>query len=49
MDLARLELRVAVEELLARTDWVELAGEPVRTTFIRLGVSSLPVRLRRAA
>jgi len=45
MDLARLELRVAIEELLARTEWVELAGEPVRTTFIRLGVSYLPVRL----
>jgi cytochrome P450 len=47
IDLARLELRVAVEELLARTEWVELAGEPVRTTFIRQGVAYLPVRLRR--
>jgi cytochrome P450 len=45
-DLALLELRAALEELLARTEWVELAGEPVRTTFIRLGVSSLPVRVR---
>ena len=44
IDLARLEMRVAVEELLARTEWVELAGEPVRTTFIRQGVSYLPVR-----
>jgi cytochrome P450 len=44
MDLARLELRVKIEEVLARTSWVELAGEPVRTTFIRLGVSYLPVR-----
>ncbi len=44
LDLARLELRVALEELLARTEWVELAGEPVRTTFIRQGVSYLPVR-----
>jgi cytochrome P450 len=44
IDLARLEIRVAVEELLARTEWIELAGEPVRTTFIRQGVSCLPVR-----
>ncbi len=45
IDLARLEIRVAVEELLARTGWIELAGEPVRTTFIRQGVAHLPVRL----
>jgi cytochrome P450 len=44
IDLARLEIRVAVEELLARTSCIELAGEPVRTTFIRQGVSYLPVR-----
>jgi cytochrome P450 len=44
IDLARLEIRVAVEELLARSDWIELAGEPLRTTFIRQGVSYLPVR-----
>jgi cytochrome P450 len=44
IDLARLEIRVAVEELLARTEWIELAGEPVRTTFIRRGVAYLPVR-----
>ena len=48
MDLARLEIRVALEELLGRTDWFELAGEPVRTTFIRQGVSSLPIRIRGA-
>ena len=46
MDLARLELRVRLEELLGRTGWLELAGEPVRTTFVRQGVSSLPVRIR---
>jgi cytochrome P450 len=45
IDLARLEIRVAVEELLTGTGWVELAGEPVRTTFIRQGVSYLPVRV----
>jgi cytochrome P450 len=44
IDLARLEIRLAVEELLARTEWIELAGEPARTTFIRQGVSYLPVR-----
>jgi cytochrome P450 len=47
MDLARLELRVAIQGVLARTAWIELAGEPVRTTFIRLGVSYLPVRFTR--
>jgi cytochrome P450 len=45
MDLARLELRVTIEELLARTSAFALAGEAVRTTFIRRGVSYLPVRL----
>lgn len=45
-DLARLELRVACEELLARTNWVSLAGTPTRTTFVRQGVSHLPVTLR---
>ena len=45
-DLARLELRVACEELLARTEWVSLAGTPTRTTFVRQGVSYLPVTLQ---
>ncbi len=49
IDLARLEIRVAVEELLERTDWFELAGEPLRTTFIRQGVAHLPLRFREAA
>jgi len=42
--VALLELRVTLEELLARTGWIELAGEPVRTTWVRYGVSSLPLR-----
>jgi cytochrome P450 len=45
MDLARLELRVALEELLGRTSSFELSGLPIRTTFIRRGVSYLPVAL----
>jgi cytochrome P450 len=45
MDLARLELRVALEELLARTSSIELSDTPTRTTFIRQGVSYLPVSL----
>jgi len=49
IDLARLEIRVAVEELLARTGWFELTGEPIRTTFIRHGVAHLPLRFREAA
>jgi cytochrome P450 len=47
MDLARLELRVTCEELLRRTACVSLAGTPARTTFVRQGVSYLPVALRR--
>jgi cytochrome P450 len=45
IDLARLEIRITLEELLARTSWFEPAGEPVRTTYIRQGVSCLPLRL----
>lgn len=48
MDLARLEIRVVLEELLGRTSWFELAGEPARTTFIRQGVSHLPLRFEAA-
>ena len=46
MDLARLELRVALEEILRRTSWIELSGTPIRTTFIRLGVARLPIAIR---
>jgi cytochrome P450 len=46
MDLARLELRVALDELLSRTSSFELSDTPVRTTFIRRGVSCLPLILR---
>jgi hypothetical protein len=35
---------VTLEELLARTSWIELAGEPVRTSWVRYGVSALPLR-----
>jgi cytochrome P450 len=44
--VALLELRVTLEELLSRTSWIELAGEPVRTTWVRYGVSRLPLRVR---
>ena len=42
--VALLELRVTLEELLARTSWIALDGEPVRTTWVRFGVSKLPLR-----
>lgn len=45
MELARLELRIVLEELLARTTRIELSDTPIRTTFIRQGVSYLPVTL----
>jgi cytochrome P450 len=43
--LAELELRVAIEELLARTSWISLTGPVERTSWVRFGVSALPMRL----
>ncbi|MEH3108173.1 MAG: cytochrome P450 [Sphingomonas fennica] len=43
--LARLEMRVALEELLARTAGFALAGEPQPTRFPEIGALSVPVRL----
>jgi cytochrome P450 len=45
MPLAQLELRVALEELLARTGRIRLAGPAVRTSWPRWGVSSLPLEV----
>ena len=45
MPLAVLELRVVLEELLARTHWISLAGPVVRTSWPRWGVSSLPLEV----
>jgi cytochrome P450 len=46
-NLARLEIRVMFEELLARFDTIEAIGEPVFTRDNRLfGLKRLPVRLR---
>jgi len=43
--LARLELRVALEELLARTQRFELAGEAARRTiYPSNGLAALPLR-----
>ncbi|SRR5579875_945328 len=44
-ELAEMELRVVCEELLARTSSIELAGEVTRTSWVRFGVSRLPLRL----
>ena len=47
--LARLEARVAFEQILARMTDIELAGEPVRNrSFVLHGLVSLPVRWRAA-
>lgn len=43
--MARMELRVAVEELLERASRVEVAGEVVRKPYHHMGVAHLPVRL----
>lgn len=45
--LARLELRVALEELLARTERIELAGSVAPTRMPEIGALSVPVRLHR--
>jgi cytochrome P450 len=43
--LALLELQVATRELLARTGWIEVAGDVERTSWERYGVSRLPLRV----
>ncbi len=43
--LGRLELRVALEELLERTESFELNGEIVPTRFPEIGALSVPLRL----
>jgi cytochrome P450 len=45
--LARLELRIFLEELLARVDGLELAGEPERSSTVFVGgIKHLPVTYR---
>jgi cytochrome P450 len=46
--MARLELRVALEELLSRTKHFEICGPVERPPFRRLGVSALPLKLTLA-
>ena len=46
--LARLELRVALEELLARTRRFELNGEVLPTRMPEIGALSVPMRFQRA-
>lgn len=41
--LALLELKIAIEELLRATTWIDVAGPVNRTGWVRYGVSSLPV------
>jgi cytochrome P450 len=45
--LARLELRVTLEELLARTRRFDLAGEPLQTRFPEIGARAVPIRFER--
>lgn len=46
--LGRLELIVAVEELLAAAPGFTLAGEPVQTRFPEVGALSVPIRFEAA-
>jgi cytochrome P450 len=43
--LARMEARVALEELLGRTKSFSITGEVVRPRYHRMGVTSLPVAI----
>jgi cytochrome P450 len=43
--MARMEIRVALEELLARTRSFVRSGKVLRTPFHRVGVQSLPARI----
>lgn len=45
--LARLELQIALHELLSRTRWFEVSGPIVPTRFPEIGALSVPVTLRR--
>ncbi|MTD54754.1 cytochrome P450 [Amycolatopsis pithecellobii] len=47
--LGRMQMRVTVEELLARTESFELAGEIERKTWPRLSVEKLPITFHRKA
>jgi cytochrome P450 len=42
--LARMELRLVLEELLSRTTLFELSGDPLRVTGLKSGFRYLPVR-----
>jgi cytochrome P450 len=42
--IGRMQLKVALEELLARTKGFVLAGEPVPTLFPEIGARSVPLR-----
>lgn len=42
--LARLQLRVAIEELLKCAPGFELSGEPVQTRFPEIGALAVPIR-----
>jgi cytochrome P450 len=47
--LARLETKVAFEQILTRLASIELAGEPVRNdSFVLHGLTHLPIRFRAA-
>lgn len=46
LTVALMEIRIAVEVLFDRTEWIELAGEPERMKWERLGVTRLPLAVR---
>ena len=49
MPLARAELRIALEEILARTEQFELNGEVKVTRFPEIGALNVPLTFRRSS
>jgi cytochrome P450 len=49
MPLARSELRIALEEILAGTEQFELCGEVKVTRFPEIGALSVPLQFRRTS
>jgi cytochrome P450 len=45
--LARMQVRVVIEELLSRCPSIQLVGDVTRPAWPRMGVKSMPVRLGR--
>ena len=48
-DLGRVQLKIAIEEILATWDEFHISGEPIKTTWPTNGFRSPPVTVTRSA